>query len=115
MFSVIYTMSLDFLEIHGVIEMILYLLSHPEGKQKVDIRLDTRLTTNASVKSFNILFEKGLLKQIKSKKSPNKDLYTLSTHGIEIAKLLEKIRISVDIFSEIQSQKENWFEFEFVD
>lgn len=105
-------MTLDFFETRGVIDLLFFLSTHPEGKQKIEMTNETTLSTNATLKSFNLLFEKGLLKQIKSRKNITKDLYTLSSYGLMVVNHLKEVESILEKVKKIQETDPKWFEFE---
>ena len=80
--------SLDFLEIKGVIQILIYLLDKTEGVQKVDLRVELGLVSNSAVKAHKICFKLGLLENIPS---INKLLFGLSEKGKKIAEKLKEI------------------------
>lgn len=81
--------DIDFLETHGILKTFLYLLDHPEGKRKTDIRIDCNLTTNASIKVHQTLFKNGCLEIIGD---PPQILFALSRKGIYFAQCLKDMQ-----------------------
>ena len=100
-------MKIEILQTKGVLELLLFLKDKFEGKQKIEMRMESGLTINASVKGFNILLKNGFLKMIKKKKG--KELYTLNKKGLEIALKLQEALVLIDALDE------NFLEFHYED
>lgn len=76
------------LESGGFCCVLLYLLDHPEGVQRVQYRFNLGLSPRAAMRNHNLLFAAGL---IESKPSKDKLLFGLTEKGEKIARLLASI------------------------
>jgi len=81
--------NIQMLRTAGVIEMLVYLHDHLEGRRKVDIRVECGLNPTTAIKAHKILLYNGLIRGIIYK---NATAYELTEQGLLIAKLLQGIK-----------------------
>lgn len=77
------------LETTGVLRILVYMLDHPEGIRRVDIRTELDVSSSSQIKARELLLNNGLIIGSSSGKG---ELLHLTETGIKIAQHLKQIQ-----------------------